>query len=129
MRCQLLRHALTSRGHQVEVVTTSREGQAFLRAFGVKAALLSEHYRVEFDGRQNMRRWRTEWRLAQYFALPQRFARDLAWLKARASGADLVVNDSFHPALLTAPLFRKGGGLPPVVHVYGHGLRPALEQN
>lgn len=129
MRCQLLCRELKSRGHLVQVVTTSREGQAFLRAFGVEAALLSEHYRVEFDQRQNMARWRTEWRLIRYFLAPGRFARDIRWIRQRAAGMDLVVNDSFHPALLVAPLLGKNRVLPPVVHIYGKNLRSALEHN
>ncbi len=128
MRCQLLVKALRARGWLIDVVTTSAEGQRFLRAFGVQAEVVSEHYRVEFDARHNMARLRTEWRLFRYFVSSQRFVRDLPWLAARAQGADLVVNDSFHPALLLSPLYPPGI-LPPVVHVYGNNLRPALEKN
>jgi hypothetical protein len=128
MRCQLVTRRLRRQGFEVDVITTSREGQAFLGAFGVEASLLSEHYRVEFDTRQNMQRLRTEWRVFRYLTSPGRFWRDLPWLEERARGASLIVNDSFHPALLLAHRFRRGT-LPPVVHVYGHELRRAVEDN
>jgi len=128
MRCQLLVKALRARGCAIDVMTTSAEGRRFLSAFGVEADILSEHYRVEFDARHNMARRRTEWRLLRYFFSSQRWVRDLPRLAARARGAALVVNDSFHPALLLSPLY-PAGTLPPVVHIYGNNLRPALEQN
>jgi hypothetical protein len=127
MRCQLLVRALRAEGVAVDVATTSGEGRAFLAGFGVEAEVISPHFRVEFDERQNMSRLRTEWRLARYFASPARFRRDLSWLTERAEGAGLVVNDSFHPALLASPLV--GARLPPQVHVYGTHLRAALVDN
>jgi hypothetical protein len=129
MRCQLLVRALRAEGVAVGVATTSAEGRSFLAGFGVDAEVISRHFRVEFDERQNMSRLRTEWRLARYFASPARFRRDLAWLAERAGDADLVVNDSFHPALLASPLVAAGGRLPPQVHVYGTHLRAALVDN
>ncbi len=65
--------------------------------------------------------------MAHYVFRPGRMLRDIVRLHGRLREADLVVNDSFHPALLFM------GALPPwrhkVVHVYGASLRRALEGN
>jgi hypothetical protein len=127
MRGQLLYHGLCARGAKVAVLTTSDEGRAFLREFGVPAEVLSRHYAVLFDKRQKMRIWATDLRIATYFFLPWHMLRDIRRLSRRAAGVDLIVNDSFHPALLVM------GGLSPwrrkTVHVYGWSLRESLERN
>jgi hypothetical protein len=127
MRGQLLYHALCARGAKVSVLTTSDEGREFLSEFGVQAEVLSRHYTVLFDKRQKMRIWATDLRIATYFFLPWHMLRDIRRLSRRAAGADLIVNDSFHPALLVM------GGLSPwrrkTVHVYGWSLRESLERN
>lgn len=128
MRAQLLARALIEQGVDVDVVTTSAEGAAFLAAFGVRADVVSPHYRVEFDDRHNMARLHTDLRIGRYVVDPTRMRRDLGWLARRSRGADLVVNDSNHPALLFAPLFAKTRHLR-IVHVYGQNLRVALESN
>lgn len=56
MRAQLLVHALRRAGAEVDVLTTSDAGQRFLAGFGIEAAILSRHYAVQFDTRQNMLR-------------------------------------------------------------------------
>lgn len=127
MRGQLLYHALCARGAKVSVLTTSDEGREFLSKFGVQAEVLSRHYTVLFDKRQKMRIWATDLRIATYFFLPWHMLRDIRRLSRRAAGVDLIVNDSFHPALLVM------GGLSPwrrkTVHVYGWSLRESLERN
>jgi hypothetical protein len=127
MRGQLLYHALCARGAKVSVLTTSDEGRDFLSEFGVQAEVLSRHYTVLFDKRQKMRIWATDLRIATYFFLPWHMLRDIRRLSRRATGVDLIVNDSFHPALLVM------GGLSPwrrkTVHVYGWSLRESLERN
>ena len=128
MRAQLLWHELTRAGAQVEMWTTSASGVEFLDSCGVPARLLSPHYRVEFDSRQNMRALATDWRTAHYLLNPGRLKKDLATLAQRAQGTDLVINDSFHPALLGAPVLERGRRMR-VVHVYAHQLRSALENH
>jgi hypothetical protein len=127
MRGQLLYHALRARGAAVAVLTTSDSGRDFLAEFGVPAEVLSRHYTVLFDKRQKMRTWATDLRIATYFFLPWHMLRDIRRLSRRATGVDLIVNDSFHPALLVM------GGLNPwrrkTVHVYGWSLRESLERN
>jgi hypothetical protein len=127
MRSQLLAHALRAAGAQVQVLTTSDEGALFLAGFGIDAPVLSRHYAVQFDARQNMLRRETDRNVAHYVFRPGRMLRDIVRLHGRLREADLVVNDSFHPALLFM------GALPPwrhkVVHVYGASLRRALEGN
>jgi hypothetical protein len=125
MRAHLVRELLGERRVAVDVVTTSEEGVAFLGALGTPAELLSPHYRMEFDDRQNMDRGGTEARLLSYLGEPERCRKDLATLRARAAGADLVVNDSFHPALLLAPWLAPRSGMR-IVHVYGEHLRDAV---
>ncbi|HIC7212759.1 glycosyltransferase family protein [Burkholderia stabilis] len=127
MRAQLLVHALRTAGAQVDVLTTSDEGQAFLAVFGIDAAVLSHHYAVQFDERQNMLRDATDRNVAHYVFKPTRMLRDIARLRAIVRDADLVINDSFHPALLfmgAVPGWRRR-----VVHVYGGSLRRALTAN
>ncbi|MES2887923.1 MAG: hypothetical protein V4739_07895 [Pseudomonadota bacterium] len=125
MRAQLLAHALQARGVDVQVLTTSDEGAAFLAGFGVQAPVLSRHYAVQFDAAQNMRRQATDANVAAYLFHPGRVGRDVVRLRSWLQDADLVVNDSFHPALLLI------GCLPrwrhKVVHVHGDSLRKALE--
>lgn len=127
MRTQLLYHALRDAGAEVEVLTTSDDGAAFLAEFGVQAPVLSRHYAVVFDARQNMLPGATDRRIASYVLLPWHMLRDIVRLWPRLRRADLVLNDSFHPALLTL------GSLPPwrskIVHIFGTSLRQALEQN
>ncbi|MBN3833330.1 hypothetical protein [Burkholderia sp. Ac-20344] len=127
MRAQLLVHALRAAGAQVDVLTTSDAGRAFLAAFGVDATVLSRHYAVQFDERQNMLRDATDRNVAHYVFRPTRMLRDIARLRAIVRDADLVINDSFHPALLfmgAMPRWRRC-----VVHVYGGSLRRALTAN
>lgn len=127
MRAQLLTHALREAGAQVRVLTTSDEGARFLAGFGIDAPVLSRHYAVQFDTQQNMLRRETDRNVALYMFRPERMLRDVWRLRAHFREADLVVNDSFHPALLLMgwlPLWRRK-----VVHVYGASLRHALETN
>ncbi len=126
MRAHLVRGLLAREGVRVTVVTTSEAGRAFLAALGTPSALLSCHYGVAFDARQNMARARTEACVARYLVEPGRGATDLLWLEALAEGAAYVVND-FHPLLLVAG---SGAALRrPVVHVYGENLWRAIEGN
>jgi hypothetical protein len=126
MRAHLVRELLGREGVQVTVLTTSEEGRAFLAALGTPAEILSCHYGVAFDARQNMARARTEACVLQYLFKPSRGAADFARLAALAEGAAYVVND-FHPLLL---LLGSGTALPcPVVHVYGENLWRAIEDN
>jgi hypothetical protein len=126
MRAHLLSGVLGESGLAVDIVTTSREGVRFLASMGRSSVLLSEHFRVEFGDRHDMSRRRTDARVANYLLLPWRAMADLRRLAMLARGADLVVNDSLHPALLLAPAL----GFPhPVVQVYGENLWRAMEAN
>lgn len=127
MRAQLLVHALRAAGAEVEVLTTSDEGQRFLERFGIQAELLSRHYAVQFDDQQNMLRDATNRNVAHYLFHPARMLRDILQLRRRLHHADLLINDSFHPALLfigSIPGWRRK-----VVHVYGASLKVALLNN
>jgi hypothetical protein len=120
---------LRERGAQVDVITTSEEGRAFLAALGTPSELISSHFGVAYDDRQNMARGETEACVLRYLFMPSRGAADLARLAALARGADYVVND-FHPLLLIAGSRGGGEGAPlscPVVHVYGENLWGAIE--
>jgi len=126
MRAHLLSGALGEAGLTVDIVTTSREGVRFLASMGRSARLLSEHFRVEFGDRHDMSRRRTDARVLNYLLLPWRALGDLRRLAVLARGADLVVDDSLHPALLLAPAL----GFPyPVAQVYGENLWRAMEAN
>ena len=127
MRAQLLTHALRAHGVTVDVLTTSDEGARFLAGFGIEAPVLSRHYAVVFDAQQNMLRRETDRNIARYVFDPRRCFKDLGTLRRLAHDADLIINDSFHPALLilgTLPGWRRK-----VVHVFGRSLRDALQAN
>lgn len=127
MRAQLLTHALREAGAAVDVLTTSDEGRAFLAGFGIAAQVLSRHYAVQFDSRQNMLSGETDAHIANYVFRPSRMGRDIMKLRVVLRGADLIINDSFHPALLfmgCMPGWRRK-----VVHVYGASLRHAVQNN
>lgn len=127
MRAQLLVHALRQAGAQVEVLTTSEQGQRFLHSFGIEAQILSQHYAVQFDSEQNMLRKATNRNVAHYLFRPGRMLRDIGRLRRRLHHADLVINDSFHPALLYMGMLP--GWRRKVVHVYGASLKVALINN
>jgi len=127
MRAQLLVHALQRAGAQVDVLSTSHEGLAFLAQFGVPAQLLSTHYAVQFDAQQNMLRRETNRNVAHYVFRPGRMLRDVRQLARHFRRADLVVNDSFHPALLCMGLRPAWGSK--LVHVHGGSLQAALRNN
>ena len=127
MRAQLLSHALRARGAEVAVLTTSDEGVSFLAEFGIAAEVLSRHYAVQFDEQQNMQREATDRNVARYLFDPRCLLRDIWQLRRRLAEVDLLVNDSFHPALLVMgclPVWRRK-----IVHVYGASLRQALQDN
>ncbi len=127
MRAQLLVHALRAAGAHVEVLTTSEQGQDFLQRFGITAPILSRHYAVQFDSQQNMLRQATNRNVAHYLFRPGRMLRDILQLRRRLRSADLVINDSFHPALLYMGMLP--GWRRKVVHVYGASLKVALLNN
>lgn len=127
MRAQLLTHALRADGATVDVLTTSDEGVDFLARFGIEATVLSRHYAVQFDTHQNMLRGATDANVANYVFRPTRMWRDIWRLRRVLRDADLVINDSFHPALLCMGCLPGWRGK--VVHVYGASLRHALETN
>ena len=127
MRAQLLTHALIERGAEVQVLTTSDAGVAFLDEFGITATVLSRHYAVQFDEQQNMQRDATDRTVARYLFDPRHMLRDIWRLRRQIATVDLLVNDSFHPALLVMgclPGWRRK-----IVHVYGVSLRRALLDN
>ncbi|MGC5702612.1 hypothetical protein J4P02_20625 [Pseudomonas sp. NFXW11] len=127
MRAQLLVHALREAGAEVQVLTTSKQGQVFLQRFAIQAELLSEHYAVQFDDQQNMQRRATNRNVAHYLFRPGRMLRDMLHLGRRLRHADLIINDSFHPALLYMGMLP--GWRRKVVHVYGASLKVALLSN
>ncbi len=125
MRAQILTHALRTTGATVDVITTSDAGQEFLARFDIKSTLLSRHYAVQFDSAQNMLRRETNRNILAYIFRPERMLRDIFKLRKHLRQADLVINDSFHPAILfmtLVPRWRRK-----IVHVYGVSLRVALE--
>ena len=127
MRAQILVHALREAGATVDVLTTSEAGVQFLQQFGVQAQMLSPHYAVQFDTQQNMQRGATDRNVAHYVFRPSRMLKDMRYLVRRMQDCDLVINDSFHPALLcmgSVPWWGKK-----VIHIYGGSLRAALISN
>jgi hypothetical protein len=126
MRAQLMRQLLGTAGVDVDIVTTSDDGAAFVASFGAPCAVLSRGFGIHFDGQQNLRKARTAAGMFAYVLAPGRCRADLRWLERRARGAALVVNDSFHPALLAASL-GDGPLRGRMVQVYGETLRRAVQ--
>ena len=128
MRAQLAARLLAPEGIAVDVVTTSDAGVAFAAEFGLRSTVISDSYRLIYDDRQNLARMRTRAMTMGYLLAPTRCLRDLAWLEGYAHDAALIVNDSFHPALLAASL--AGTRLADrIVHVHGENTRRAVEDS
>lgn len=119
MRAHLMRGLLAQHGVQVDLVTTSDEGAAFLAGFGDPVTVLSRHYRMEFDGAHNMDPRRSHRRVVRYLLDPRRCLADAFAFARLARGADLAVND-FHPVLLV------GDAGVPVVQLFGTHLWEAV---
>lgn len=126
MRAQLMRQLLGNASVDVDIVTTSDDGAAFVTSFGAPCAVLSRDFGIHFDGQQNLRKVRTAAGMFAYVLAPGRCRADMRWLERRARGAALVVNDSFHPALLVAGL-GDGPLRHRLVQVYGETLRRAVQ--
>ncbi|MFL5322344.1 MAG: glycosyltransferase family protein [Myxococcaceae bacterium] len=105
MRATILRKLLIQHGIRVDIVTTSGEGVRFVEQMGHPCELLSTALELEFDDRHCLDVRRTRARMIRYL-LPSRLGRDLRRLEKMAEGADLVVNDSMHLALLFAAAWR-----------------------
>src|SRR5688500_13493471 len=128
MRAQLAARLLAPEGVAVDIVTTSEAGVMFAAEFGLRSTVISKSYRLIYDDRQNLARARTRAMTLGYLALPTRCLRDLAWLEGYAHDAALIVDDSFHPALLAASLV--GTRLADrIVHVHGANTRRAVEDS
>ena len=128
MRAQLAARLLAPEGVDVDIVTTSDAGVAFAAEFGLRSTIISSSYRLIYDGGQNLARMRTRAMTFRYLLTPTRCLRDLAWLDGFAHDAALIVNDSFHPALLAASL--AGTRLASrIVHVHGENTRRAVEDS
>ncbi len=121
MRAHVLRGVLAGRGVEVDIVTTSDDGARFLAALGTPAAVLPGGFGMELGPRHDLRLGATRRRVLRYAMRELR--RDVDALRARAAGCALVVNDSFHPALLGAHLFAPELF---VVHVHGENLRETV---
>ena len=88
MRAQLAARLLAPEGVDVDVVTTSDAGVAFAAEFGLRSTIISDSYRLIYDGRQNLARMRTRAMALGYLLAPTRCLRDLALARRlRARGA------------------------------------------
>jgi hypothetical protein len=128
MRAQLAARLLAPSGIDVDIVTTSEAGVAFMAEFGLRSTIMSEKFRLAYDERQNLGRLRTRAMTMRYLLAPTRCLRDLAWLEGYAHDAALVVDDSLHPMLLAASLFETRL-TDRIVHVHCTNVRRALEDS
>src|SRR5262245_51942980 len=125
MRAHLVRGLLSAHGIEVDIVTTGRAGQRFLAKLGTPSRLLSEHFRVAFEGCHDMSRAKTDACVLRYYLDPRRGLTDLIRITRWARGVELVVCDSLHPALLVAPWVTRLR----VVHVFGENIWAATLEN
>jgi hypothetical protein len=108
---------------EVDVVTTSDAGVAFLAALGTPAHVLGRGYALAFDAQQHLERGRTQGRLLRYLARDA-FG-DVRRLRRSAEDYDLIVDDALHPATLIASLLFDPLVVP-IVHVFGTTLLEAV---
>ncbi|MEQ9499845.1 MAG: hypothetical protein RIT81_23405 [Deltaproteobacteria bacterium] len=108
---------------EVDVVTTSDAGVAFLAALGTPARVLGRGYALAFDAQQHLERGRTQARLLRYLARDA--LGDVRRLRRWAEHYDLIVDDALHPATLIASLLFDPEVVP-IVHVFGTTLREAV---
>ncbi len=123
MRSHLVKELLAAEGIQVDLITTSKEGQAFLRSMGDESLLLSEYLLIKFDENQNVLHFRTIVSVFKYILLPWLGLRDFIRLKRFSKDKVFIVNDSLQPTLLVlAPMWNRLFGGLKVVQVYGENL-------
>ncbi len=108
---------------EVDVVTTSDAGVAFLAALGTPARRLGRGYALAFDAQQHLERGRTHGRLLRYLARDA--AGDVLRLRRWAEDYELIVDDALHPATLIASLCFDPYAVP-IVHVFGTTLLEAV---
>src|SRR5687768_7739998 len=121
MRAHVLREVMATRGIDVDVVTTDPAGHAFLQSLGTPSLVLPGRFRMELGPRHDFQLGRTRRRLMGYAF--REMLHDVAALRELARGAAFVVNDSFHPALLSMHRFDRSLR---VVHVHGENLRASV---
>ncbi|MEM1348578.1 MAG: hypothetical protein AAGI01_08495 [Myxococcota bacterium] len=124
MRAALMQRVLGERGIKVDIVTTSKEGLAFLKELGTTAELMSSGFEIQYDERQNIQHRATQLGVIRYAVDPTQGASDIAMFRRMAKGADLIVND-IHPFGLIFP--KTLGGKVPMVQLYGENMWGALE--
>jgi hypothetical protein len=118
MRAHVLRQLLRGSGIDVDIVTTQAAGADFLASLGTPSVVLPSRFRMELDDRHRLQLGRTRRGFLRYALADMR--KDIAALRALPGGADLVVNDSFHPALLAAHCVLPRAR---VVHLHGDNLK------
>jgi len=124
MRAALMQRVLGERGIKVDIVTTSKEGLAFLRELGTTGTLMSSGGEIQYDERQNIQHRATQMGVIRYAIDPTQGASDIAMFRRMAKGADLIIND-IHPFGLIFP--KALGGKIPIVQLYGENMWGALE--
>lgn len=125
MRASLARQALARVGIDVDIVTTSKEGLAFLRDMGSEGTLMSSGFSVQFDDRHNMDLAATRRKGLSYILRPGGMRRDWDWLLERSAESDLVVND-IHPSLVVASVLSSRWQDRNIVHLYGTNMWEAI---
>lgn len=115
MRAHRLRKLLASDGIEVEIATTRAKGVDFLRALGTPSWLLPGRLELPYSMVHQIERDQLSRNITRYLATD--LLGDVRALQAR--GADLYLNDSFHPALMVGDLRR-------VVMLHGASMEQAV---
>ncbi|HEY4177844.1 MAG TPA: hypothetical protein VGM90_13450 [Kofleriaceae bacterium] len=126
MRAQLAARLLAPEGIDVDIVTTGAEGVAFMAEFGLRATLISEAFSLAYDDRQNLARVKSRAIAMRYLFSPKGCLREMAWFDGYAANAAMIVNDSYHPALLMS-CFANTQLSQRIVHVHGENMRRSVE--
>src|ERR1051325_9283675 len=123
MRAHVLRGVLAAYDVDVDVVTTRDDGARLLAALGTPSLVLPGGFGMELGPRRDFLAGKTRRRVLAYTL--RHLRDDVAALRELAGDAAVVVNDSFHPALLSAHLFAPELF---VVHVHGENLRATVRR-
>lgn len=123
MRARLIRELLAPAGITVDIATTKASGRRFLADAGVSCTVLPGGFELIYDDRQNLQVERSR-RAFQRYAARGAIA-DMRVVARWAARYDLLVNDSFHPALASAALV-SAAWRRKIVDVYGENLHAAV---
>lgn len=123
MKSLLVKEMMEEEGVDVDIFTTSKEGQQFIKKFGHNCEILERSYLNKYDDFQNLDIEETRKEIMSYLLNPKRFANHVLELSFLLKDYDLAVNDSFNASMLAATMF-----YPKMVNVYVKNILRSLHK-